>query len=83
MGSHLGYCSTLAESRRRVVKRDTTTDLDDEGRRGLQQIKRAQNAREGGGGGKGAWEARGDGWGKSKLSKQECRMEGGGGCRGD
>ena len=50
MGSHLGYCSTLAESRRRVVKRDTTTDLDDEGRRGLQQIKRAQNAREGGGG---------------------------------
>ncbi len=30
-----------------------------------------------------AWEAWRDGWGKSKLSKQECRMEGGGGCRGD
>lgn len=34
-----------------MAKRDTTTDLDDEGRRGLQQIKRAQNAREREGGG--------------------------------
>ena len=52
----------LTESHRQVAKRDTTTDLDDEGRRRLQQIKRAQNAREreGGGsqrsvGGKGGW----------------------------